>query len=675
MATLNDLRTKGGVIVTVVIAVGLVAFLLGDLFSSGSTFSSRASRVGKINGKNIEYQEFLVHAENVKNIYAMVQGSSAFDSAAYDAIYQEAWNDMLMTYSFKPSFEKLGLTISEAEMKDMVNGNFISPVFNAAPEVLYSFLAAAQSDPAAYQRWTYFKKVASEQRLMGNYNDLISAGFYANALDLQNETNGANVTSSAKIVGKPYFMIADSLVAEPTSSEIKKYYNEHKELFRRSAQSRSVEYVVFPVDPSESDYAEAQAEVDALAKEFVAAENVFQFAASNTHGTMDQMYYSESAIAAEYKAYAFGNKKGQLYGPVKSGDTYTMARVSDVRMMPDEMGASHILLPYGEETLIDSIETALKKGANFAELAEKYSMDTASAVNGGDLGRFAPEMMVPEFSDALMAAQRGQIIRIESDYGVHIAKLTYSSKPVRKAQIATIVYEVVASDATIQQATNKAGEFIAAINKSDFNNAVAELNLVKRNAVIGGFDRNVRGFDNAREMVRWAYNNKVGEVSSAMEIDGDYIVAVVAGVKDEEYTPINEVSAQIAARLRSEAKAAYVAEQVKGAATIEEAAEILGAEIIDAEEVKGNATAIMGVGPDAKLVGAISAAEENVLGTIGGNSGAYVYVVTGRKTLENSTVESAKPLFESMATRNLINNINNDLTELSNVEDNRVKFF
>jgi peptidyl-prolyl cis-trans isomerase D len=302
-------------------------------------------------------------------------------------------------------------------------------------------------------------------------------------------------------------------------------------------------------------------------------------------------------------------------------------------------------------------------------------MDTASAVNGGDLGRFAPEMMVPEFSDALMAAQRGQIIRIESDYGVHIAKLTYSSKPVRKAQIATIVYEVVASDATIQQATNKAGEFIAAINKSDFNNAVAELNLVKRNAVIGGFDRNVRGFDNAREMVRWAYNNKVGEVSSAMEIDGDYIVAVVAGVKDEEYTPINEVSAQIAARLRSEAKAAYVAEQVKGAATIEEAAEILGAEIIDAEEVKGNATAIMGVGPDAKLVGAISAAEENVLGTIGGNSGAYVYVVTGRKILENSTVESAKPLFESMATRNLINNINNDLTELSNVEDNRVKFF
>lgn len=676
MATLNDLRTKGGVIVTIVIAVGLVAFLLGDLFSSGSNiFSSRANRVGTINGKNIDYQEFLVHSENVKNIYAMSQGSGAFDSEAYDAIYQEAWNDMIMTYSFQPSFQNMGLTISEAEMKDMVNGNFISPVFNASPEVLYQFLEAAQTDPVAYQRWNYFKKVAAEQRLMGNYSDLVAAGFYANALDVENATKAANTASNAKIVTKPYFMIADSLVAEPTSSEIKKYYDEHKELFRRDIESRAVEYVVFPVDPSEADYAAAKAEVEALAAEFKAAENVFQFAAAETHDSMDERYYSESNIPAEYKAYAFGNKRGQMYGPVQKGDRYTMARVSDIRMMPDEIGASHILLPYSEMELVDSIETALKKGADFAELAQKYSMDTASAVNGGDLGRFAPEAMVSEFSDALLAAKKNQIVRIESEFGVHIAKLTYSSKPIRKAQVATIVYEVVASDATIQQASNKAGEFLAAIKKSNFNNAVAELSLVKRNANIGQYDRNVMGFTNARELVRWAYNNKVGEVSSAMEIDGDYVVAVVAGIKEQGYAPVKEVSAQIARQLRMNAKAEYVAAQVKDAATIEEAAQILGAEVLDAAEVLGNASSIVGVGPDAKLVGAIANAAENELGTVAGNSGAYVYVVTGRNTLENSTAESAKPLFESTAVRNLQNNLGADLNRGAEVEDNRVRFF
>lgn len=676
MATLNDLRTKGGLIVTIVIALGLVAFLLGDLFSSGSSiFSSRAGRVGKINGKNIEYTEFLVQSENLKNIYAMSQGSSAFDAAAYDRIYQETWSNMIMTYAFNPSFKKMGMTISDAEMKDMVNGNFISPVFYGDPQQIQEFLLAAQTNPVAYERWSYFKNVATQQRIMGNYSSLVGAGFYANALDLQNANNAANMASNVKIVAKPYYQIADSLVAAPTTAEIKAYYQEHKESFRRDVASRNVEYVVFPVDPSESDFAEAKVAVEKLAEEFKAAENAFQFASTNTHGMVDPMYYSESNIPAEYKDYAFGSKRGQFYGPVQNGELYTMARVADVRMMPNEIGASHILLANTDMKLVDSIENALKKGANFAELAAKYSLDQASAVNGGDLGRFAPETMVEEFSDALLAARNGEIVRINSVYGVHIAKRTYASAPVRKAKIATLVYEVVASDATIQEASNKAGEFIAAIDKSDFNNAVAELNLVKRNASVGNYSRGVDGFQDSRELVHWLYNNKVGEVSSAMQIDGDYVVAVVAGIQEEGYMPVEEVSAQIANELRKQAKAAYVAEQAKAAATIEAAAEALGAEVFEANEVLGNATAVMGTGRDTKLVGAIAAAAENEMGTVAGASSVYVYVVTARATQENSTDEVAKSLLESTAMRNCSNNLYPALNELAEVEDNRIRFF
>ena len=113
MATLNDLSTKGGVIVTAVIALGLVAFLLGDLFSSGSIFTSRANRVGKINGQNIEYQEYAYQTEYVKNIYTALYGSSAFDAAQYDAIYNEAWNDLVMANAYAPSFNKMGLMVTD----------------------------------------------------------------------------------------------------------------------------------------------------------------------------------------------------------------------------------------------------------------------------------------------------------------------------------------------------------------------------------------------------------------------------------------------------------------------------------------------------------------------------------------------------------------------------------
>lgn len=684
MATLNDLRTKGGILVTVVIAIGLVAFLLGDLFSSGSIFTSRANRVGKINGQNIEYQEYAVQTEYVKNIYTALYGSSAFDAAQYDAIYNEAWNDLVMTNAYAPSFNRLGLTISDEEVVDMIKGGFISPVISSffadpatgtySPDILRNFLAQVEGNQMAYDLWNYIKKKAAEQRLVSNFSTLVGAGFVANNVDVQSAVKAANTASTAKVVVKPYYNIADSLVAAPTKKEIEKYYNEHKELFRQKT-TREVEYVVFNVEPTEADFAEAKEAVETLAEEFKGAENAMQFAAANTHGNVDNLYYSEEKIAEEYKPYAFGKKRGELYGPVLNGNTYTMARIADVRRMPDEIGARHILLSFDQNELADSIVTALRKGAKFAELAEKYSLD-GSAQNGGDLGKFAPEVMVPEFSNALLDSKLNEIVKVESQFGIHVAQLTYRSKPVRKAQVATITYEVVAGDATIQAASNEANQFIAAANDSDFASAAAEMGVAKRTARIRNTDRSVSGFDDAREMVRWAYNNKVGKLSGAMEIDGDYVVANVTKIRNEGYTPVEEVSSRIISQLRNEAKCAWVAEQIAGAATIDEVAEKLNGKVVDATEILGNANNVVGVGPDMQLVGALAAAEQGVVSApIAGNYGIYVFTVDGRTDAANTTLEDEKVRLDSYQLFYLNERIDQALSEGAKIVDERVKFF
>ena len=118
MASLNDLRTRGGWVLTIVLAVAMLAFVLGDLFSSGSIFASRQNRVGKINGEVIDYQVYLNQTENIKNIYTMLWGTSAFNADQYDMIYDEAWSDLVMTHAYAPSFEKLGLTVTNAEVVD-----------------------------------------------------------------------------------------------------------------------------------------------------------------------------------------------------------------------------------------------------------------------------------------------------------------------------------------------------------------------------------------------------------------------------------------------------------------------------------------------------------------------------------------------------------------------------
>ena len=684
MATLNDLRTKGGVIVTAVIALGLVAFLLGDLFSNGSVFTSKANRVGKINGQNIEYQEYAYQTEYVKNIYSALYGTSAFNAAQYDAIYNEAWNDLVLANAYAPSFGKLGLTVSEQEVVDMIQGGFLSPIITGffsdpatgaySPAFLRDFLAQVETNQVAYDLWNYIKKKASEQRLVSNFAALVGAGFSANNIDVENSVKAANTASQAKVVVKPYYTIADSLVAAPTKAEIKKYYNEHKELFRQQT-TREVEYAVFSVEPSEADFADAKEAVEALAEEFKAADNALQFAAANTHGSVDNLYYSAEKIAEEYKAYAFGNKKGQLYGPVLKGNTYTMARIAEVRNMPDEIGARHILLSFDQNELADSIVKALKNGAKFAELAEKYSLD-GSAQNGGDLGKFAPEVMVPEFSNALLAAKLNQVVKVESQFGIHVAQLTYASKPVRKAQVATITYEVVAGDATVQAAANEANKFIAAANDTTFAEAAAELGVAKRNARIRNTDRTVTGFSDARELVRWAYNNKAGKVSGAMEIDGDYVVATVSKVREEGYMPLEEVQSRIMNQLRNEKKAAWVGEQIAGAATIEEVAETLGAKVVDVEEALGNANNIVGVGPDMKLVGALAAAEVGAIeAPLAGNYGVYVYVVENQTNKENVTAEDEKVRLDSYELYYINERVDQALSDGADIVDERVKFF
>ena len=684
MATLNDLRTKGGVIVTAVIAIGLVAFLLGDLFSSGSIFTSRANRIGKINGQNIEYQEYAYQTEYVKNIYTALYGTSAFNTAQYDAINNEAWNDLVMANAYASSFAKLGLVVSEQEVVDMIQGGFLSPVITSffsdpatgtySPELLRTFLSQVEGNQMAYDLWNYIKKKATEQRLVSNFSTLVGAGFSANQIDVENSVKAANTASTASVVVKPYYTIADSLVAAPTKAEIKKYYNDHKDLFRQKT-TREVEYVVFNVEASEADFAEAKEAVEVLAEEFKAADNALQFAAANTHSSVDNLYYSAEKIAEEYKPYAFGKKRGELYGPVLNGNTYTMARIADIRNMPDEIGARHILLSFDQSELADSIVKALKGGAKFAELAEKYSLD-GSAQNGGDLGKFAPEAMVPEFSNALLAAKLNQIVKVESQFGIHVAQLTYTSKPVRKAQVATITYDVVAGDATIQAAANEANKFIAEANKTNFAEATAELGVAKRNARIRNTDRTVSGFEDARELVRWAYNNKAGKISGAMEIDGDYVVATVTKVREEGYMPIEEVQARIVSQLRNEKKAAWVAEQIAGIATIEEVADKIGGKVVAVEEVLGNANNIVGVGPDMKLVGAIAAAEQGVIeAPLAGNYGIYVYVVNGRTDKAEATVESEKVRLDSHELYYINERIDQALQDGAEIVDERVKFF
>ena len=94
-----------------------------------------------------------------------------------------------------------------------------------------------------------------------------------------------------------------------------------------------------------------------------------------------------------------------------------------VKQMPpeEEVHARHILVPTEDEA--KEIEAELKKGADFATLAKEKSKDPGAA-DGGDLGYFTKDQMVPEFSEAAFKLDKGQISDpVHTQFGWHIIKV------------------------------------------------------------------------------------------------------------------------------------------------------------------------------------------------------------------------------------------------------------
>ena len=105
----------------------------------------------------------------------------------------------------------------------------------------------------------------------------------------------------------------------------------------------------------------------------------------------------------------------------------------DLFTQPEERRARHILIPFkaGDEKSeqaalkqAQALEAKLKQGADFAELAKKYSKDPGSAAVGGDLGWFEQGTMVPEFDKKVFAMKKGEISEpVRTQFGWHIIQL------------------------------------------------------------------------------------------------------------------------------------------------------------------------------------------------------------------------------------------------------------
>lgn len=672
MVSLNTLRTKFGVLLSVVIAGALLAFIFSLKTEMG--FSGNDPEVGTVAGDDIHYSEFLAAYENAKS-----QVGDAYSEEQAQQILSSAWQQIIADHVFMPGFEQMGITVSDAEHRAMVRGERASNVFSSIfgnpqtgeynTEAVAQFLTEVEVNPEAQKVWSFVSKQADFDRAMTKYQNLVQKGAFANKLEVERGVNAANNTYAGRYVQCRYNTIADSLVTI-SDSQIKEYYNAHKSQYKQ-VPYRTIAYVEFDVVATDADKAAVEAEAKAAAEQFAAAKDIKLFSRENRHAVVAQNYVTAAQLTTEE---AEALTKGKMYGPALVADTWRAARVADIRNVAETFTVSHIVLPYTDAELADSLLSVAKKG-DFAALAAQYSV-AETAVDGGKIGDITYSTLAPEFADALLTAKKGDVVKVSMGNMIQLIKVENLSGVQKHYKLATLEYPVLASQQTKRDVHNQASLFAVNAKNDGYQETVDAQAVSSRTINIEQASRAVRGIEgNSLEVIHWANGAKVGDVSDLIKIDDHYVVATLTAINDSEYRSVNEVATQIKNTLMRDKKFELISAKMAGA-TIEEVATAAESEVKNFEDVKYDAYYIPGIGVEPRVLGTIASAEVGVVSApVKGASGVFVVVtdtVTPAQEPQTFEAEQVKKQaeVEQAASRALY-----AIQELAEIEDNTVGYF
>lgn len=686
MASLQTLRNKGGIIVAVVIGFALLAFVLGDLLTSGSRlFGSDQNNVGEIEGNKISQQEFASELNYLTEIRKTANGGQENNSDEQnEALRNQTWEQFVRKFAFKPSLNKLGLNVSDQEMLDLMGGKHTSPLLAqmfSNPETgmfdgqyLATFISNIDSDPTGRLRmfWNYLQQEVSDQAQMLKLSNIITKSAYTTSFEAKKIQELESKNYSVRFVASQYSKIADSTI-KVTDAEIKDFYNKYPNAFK-SEQNRSIEYVVFNATPSEADRAAADKYVREMAEEFRQNATPMQFATLNSQSPMDTRYYKEGEMTGALGTFAFESTTDQIYGPEISGDQYTVARISDVKVLPDSISFSHIALRPGEKAKADSIATVIRKDQNFAEMAAQFSLDAQSATKGGDMGVLDPQTMPEVFSTPILKAKKGDVLVVETPQSVHVIKITNTKGDSKKVQLATIKYTIEPSNETRNLAFSQATTF-ATESQKDFTAAVTEKSLVKRVATLDANDRELSGIRQSREIVRWAYNSEPKDVSKVMEFGDNFVVATLTTINEKGAMPLKAAEGYIKSILVERKKGEMIAAQMAGATSVDDLAAKLALNVNEGQDINFNTYIAPEVGLDPSFAGGICGMDASKISKpIIGRMAVYAAQITGSAETPVA-LEVVKARMNAESQQRAFMMSYQAFMEMSKIDDLRYRFY
>jgi peptidyl-prolyl cis-trans isomerase D len=700
MALIGTLRDKMGILLVVFIFLALLAFILGELLGNNSPLLNQ-NEVGEINGHSISIEEFQSAVEERRANYILNFNREPGEQEM-NTLRQQAWDLLIARYAIVPQYEKVGIEVTDNEVVDMISGTNIDPNIRQAfinqetgefdRAMLGNYINQLKLMPEGSEgrvRWELFQRDLKPSRERIKYENLLLKTSYVTTAEAEREYHLQTDVAEVKFVYVPYYAVSDS-AADIDESQLREYYNEHKEQFK-TEHTRDIKYVSFPLVASAQDSAEIRQEMQEIAAEFGKTKEDSLYAVSNSESQGAYQKYNVSNLPAFLKPEDL--KEGSVIGPFIEGNTYKVVKVSNIfKDTVSYAQASHILFKWDDETpaakraareKAQGVLREIRNGADFAAKAREHGTD-GTASSGGDLGWVYTGQMVKPFEEAVFGATKPGLLNnlVETQFGYHIVKVT-RVKDNTAYEIGVIEKVIGPSDATTNEAYRSAELFAASLSSTEEFEERAEsqgVTVLESSNITAG-ERRIGMLGDARQIVQWLFRDaSEGEVSDIFDLQDQYVVAVMTDETEEGYRSLESVKNEIMPEVRKKVKGNIIIERLKETTgTLEEIANAYGndANVYNSSDLKLASNNLPTAGFDPKAVGIVFGLEDGKRSDPYKGENGVLVLELQNKTIapEIADYTAYKTAIQQEYQQRSAFNIAEALKDHAEIEDMRYKFY
>lgn len=711
MATLQKIRDRGTLLV-IILGIALLAFVLGDLFTSGTTLFGKAQdRAFVVNGEVVSTQEYVNRITEWEDFQKMVSGQTSLDENASMQIREAVYQQMVRERILNNQAKKLGLAVSKEEINDLVHGTTISPLLQQLPffvdpqtgmfdrNSLVEFLSAINK-PADTSRpeeqaiinqyksiWLFIENMIKYQRLEEKYVSLLSHAMMPNDVEAKTSFDLSQQNADISYVMQSYFSLPDSAVTV-TDNEIKSFYDKNKDAFKLDAPLVKLSYFAKEITPSDEDFAEVESQAQMAFTQLQAAENPAPIVSEYSEIPYRDVFISESVLSPSQVEFARSAAPGEMFGPVRDGDSFQVLKMISKTTAPDSVHLRMMAIPDASMMeqdsvvthFVDSLYNEIQQGRSFAEVANSLNPQS----NGGDVG-WAREIdligLNADVAKMAFSASIGQAMKLRVPGQQIILQVEERTAPVQKYKMAIIDMPVIASEKTSNNIDNELNQFVSNPDASaKFNELAAEKGyMAMPNTTVSANDFMLGQIPNSRQIISWAVNEKGKNAVRKFDLTNLRVVARVDGIVPAGTAPLSEVSTGIRARLVNEKKADKIISELtaKNLTSLDTYASTMNAVVDTVKYVNYTTQNISGLGYEPTLNAVAAFAPLNtIVGPLKGNMGVYVTKVTDR-------TQGTEPYDADLQKRSMLNErayrmqmqAVEVLKQKMGVQDNRYKFF